>query len=393
VSAPPSFDPLEPSFVDSPYDRWSELRARCPVARGTRWGGFWALTRYDDILRVSSSYADFTSSLGITIPKNPVSGRRAPLHFDPPEHTRYRRAINAPLREERVAALEPRIREIARSLLAPLVERGEGDAVAELTSPLAGLVMAEFIHVEGEQAAEIMRHGELFERAQFRYDGDAAERENVILYDACRRLVAGRRREPLDPENDLVSALLALRVDGEPLDDEFVAGSVRQYLIAAHVAPTAAIASGILHLAEDVELQERLRGNPREVPAAVEELLRLHTPNQGFARSATRDLELHGCPIKAGDMVALVLTSANRDEEVFDRAQEVDLGRPVRHVAFGHGAHKCPGSHVARAEFRIALEELLGATESFERAGEVEQAPWPLHGPTTLPLRFRAAAA
>ena len=129
MSSPSTFDPLEPAFVQSPHERWSELREDCPVVRGDRWGGFWALTRYADILRVSSNYTDFTSSLGITVPKNPVSGRRAPLHFDPPEHTRYRRAINAPLREERVAALEPRIREIARELLGPLLERGEGDAV------------------------------------------------------------------------------------------------------------------------------------------------------------------------------------------------------------------------------------------------------------------------
>ena len=118
MTAPrPDFDPLAEDFVHDPHATWARLRAECPVARGARWD-FWALTRYDDIVAASSRPADFTSSQGIVVPKNPVSGRRAPLHFDPPEHPRYRRPLNRVFGEERVPVLEPAMRELASELVA-----------------------------------------------------------------------------------------------------------------------------------------------------------------------------------------------------------------------------------------------------------------------------------
>jgi cytochrome P450 len=158
-------------------------------------------------------------------------------------------------------------------------------------------------------------------------------------------------------------------------------------LIAAHVAPTALLASAVDHLARDPGLQERLRSDPALVPEALEELLRLYAPNQGFARTATRDLEVRGRAIHEGEMAALVLPSANRDPEVFAEPEEFRLGRsPNPHLAFGHGPHKCAGAAVARSELRIALEELLARTSSFERAGEPEMLGWPVYGPETLSL-------
>ena len=382
----PDFDPLADEFVHDPHAVWARLRAECPVARGARWD-FWALTRYDDILAASSRPADFTSSLGIVVPKNPVSGRRAPLHFDPPEHPRYRRPLNAVLRDERVVALEPTIREIAVELIEPFVAAGGGELVSEVSSPFAGLVFAELLHLPRDYARELNAGGDRFERAQAHFDVEAAERENQHLYAECRKLVAARKAAPLDPREDIVSALLAVRVDGEPLEDEFVAGSLRQLLIAAHVAPTAMLASAVDHLARDRGLQQTLRADPSLIPVALEELLRLYAPNQGFARTATRDIEIRGRTIEAGKMAALVLPSANRDPAVFDEPETFVLGRASNpHLAFGHGPHKCAGAAVARSELRIALEELLARTSSFERAGEPAMLGWPVYGPETLPL-------
>ncbi len=124
----PDFDPLDEDFTRCPHPVWAELRERCPVARGARWD-FWALTKYQDVKLASRRPAVFTSSQGITVPRNPVSGRRAPLHFDPPEHPRYRRPLNAVLSSERVTALEPAMRETAFELVAALVDGGGGDAV------------------------------------------------------------------------------------------------------------------------------------------------------------------------------------------------------------------------------------------------------------------------
>ena len=378
----PDFDPFAPDFVESPHATWARLRRDRPVARGARWD-FWALTRYDDVKAVSANYGTFTSEHGIVVPSNPVSGRRAPLHFDPPEHPRYRRPLNAALAEDRVHELEPTIRGFVVELLAPMLARGEGDVVSELTSPVTALVFAEFVRLPRERALELNAHSEAFERAQQELDTDTAERENRWLYDACRQLVRERRVEPLDPETDIVSALLRLEKD-----DEFVAGSIRQLVIAAHVAPTAAIASAVRHLAEDAALQKRLRTEPGLIAAAVDELLRLHTPNQGFARTARADAEIRGCPIRAGEQVALVLTAANRDPAVFEEPDEFRLDRETPHLAFGHGPHKCPGARVARAEMSIVLEELLARTERFEVAADVRMVPWPLYGPATLPISF-----
>ncbi len=387
----PDFDPLAPEFARDPHAVWARLREACPVARGDRWG-FWALTRYDDVVAASSRPAQFTSSQGIVVPRNPVSGRRAPLHFDPPEHARYRRPLNAVLRDERVAALEPRVRSLAVELLAPYVAAGGGEFVGEVASPFAGLVFGDFLNLPRERGAELNAIGERFEHAQAHFRADEAEAENQLLYAECRRIVAERRQAPLDPGEDVVSALLAVRVDGEPLDDEFVAGSIRQLLIAAHVAPTAALASAALHLADHPELQARLRAEPELVPAAVEELLRVYAPNQGFARMAVADVEVRGRTIAAGEMVALVLPSANRDPDVFDEPERFLLGRdPNPHVAFGHGPHKCPGASTGRLELRVALEELLARTELIERAGEPAMLGWPVYGPERLPLRCVSA--
>lgn len=389
----PDFDPLDADFAADPHPTWADLRQRCPVARGARWD-FWALTRYEDVKAVSRRPKTFTSSLGITVPRNPVSGRRAPLHFDPPEHPVYRRPLNAVFSDANVERHAPLIREHASAMVAELVGNGGGDVVASVSSPLTAVAFGLFTGIEPEEALDLNAHSERFEWAQGHRDTELAEAENLHLYARCREIVAERRRSPKDACADVVSALLALQVDGTGLSDEFIAGSLRQLLIAAHVAPTAAIASAVKHLAHDPQLQQQLRRSPDLVPAAVEEFLRLYTPNQGFSRTAVTDSRVHGCEIGAGEQVALVLTSANRDEEIFPAADEFILGRdPNPHIAFGHGSHKCAGQSVARLEMCVCVEALLAQTASFA-PGEHETAlHWPLYGPESLELVCKPSPA
>jgi cytochrome P450 len=385
------FDPLGAGFARDPHATWLRLRETCPVARGARWD-FWALTRYDDVVAASSRPSTFTSSLGIVVPPNPVSGRRAPLHYDPPEHARYRRPLNAVLRDERIAAAEPELRALAVELIDAFVAAGGGEFVLAVSSPFAGLVSTRFLNVPRELGERLNAMGEIFERAQAHFNGGTAEQLNQLLYAECRRFVAERRLAPLDPREDVVSALLEVSEHGEPLDDEFIAGTLRQLLIAAHVAPTAVIASAVAHLARDPELQQQLRSHPDRIPTAVEEFLRYYAPNQGFARTATADVELRGRRIRAGEMVALVLPAANRDPAVFDRPEEFQADRQVNpHLAFGHGPHKCPGATIGRTELRIALEELLARTASIELTCAPTMLGWPIFGPEQLRLRCTAA--
>lgn len=386
------FDPFDPAFVADPFPTYAELRGRCPVARGGRWGGFWALTTYDGVVAASTDARTFSSADSIVVPRNPVAGRRAPLHYDPPEHTAYRRALNPPFREEAVARMAPTIRAVAADLLEPLLAAGRGDLCAEFASPLTSIVLARWLGVGDDDAREINRSSERFERAQIDGDAATAEAESQLLYDHARRLVTARRADPRDPATDLVSGLLSTPVNGAVPSDEAVAGTVRILWIAGHVAPTAALASAIRHLAGDTALQDRLRADRALVPAAAEELLRLYTPNQGFARTATRDVDLGGRHVRRGEQVALTLTAANRDPAVFTSPDEVNLDRsPNKHLAFGHGVHKCPGAPLARLELTIALTELLTRTRAFTPDGPVSWLRWPIYGPAALPLHLTPA--
>jgi cytochrome P450 len=306
------------------------------------------------------------------------------MHFDPPEHTRYRRALNPAFRAEHVLPLEARIRTIARELAGPLGTAGTDDFVRLFASPFATRVLLHFLHLEGEQAERLQQLAEDFEVAQKAEDTATAQRTSEELYAVAREAVATRRAAPLDPEADVISGLLSAGVD---MDEEFVTGTVRQLLIAGHVPVVLMLASIANHLATDRPLQALLRAEPARTPEAIEEFLRLYAPNAGFSRTATDDIELAGRTVTAGERVALVYPAANRDPEVFDRPDEFVLDRsPNRHLAFGHGVHKCVGSVLARLELRVAIEELLAAVE-IAPAGAPAWSHWPEYGPHSLPLR------
>jgi cytochrome P450 len=385
------FDPTTDEVLADPHALYRDLRARCPVAHTDAWGGFWTVARRAEIEQVVTDPAVFSSRFGIVVPRNPASGRRPPMHYDPPEHTVFRRAINPVFRKDRLDWLDGFVGRAADELLDGILAVGTADAFTELAAPLCGRTLGELLGLPEELRAAAMAHTAAFEHAQFDFDGARVERENLALYDLCRAAVAERRRRPLDPDRDLISGLLAVEIDGGPVDDETVAGSLRQIVVAGHGAPALALAAAIGHLAGEADLQDRLRRQPPMVPAAVEELLRLHTPNQGFARTVQRDVELGGRRIPAGAVVTIPYTSANRDEAVFDRPDELVLGRGGHHLAFGYGVHLCPGSHVGRVQMRITLTRLLARTAAFAPAGAPVPAPFPVHGPRSLPLRFTPA--
>lgn len=380
------FDPTDPASVRDPHAMYRDLRSRCPVAHSDAYGGFWTASRWAEIERIVTTPEVFSSQHGIIVPRNPASGRRPPMHYDPPEHTAFRTAINPAFRKDRLARLEPELRQAAIELVDAAVAAGEVDGFVELTSPLCARSVVALLNVPEHLAGAMTEHGAAFEHAQFAFDGARVEEENLILYDLARQLVAHRHAHPLDPAEDIVSGLLAGAVGGEPIDDETAAGSFRQILIAGHGAPALVMASAIAHLAEHPPLQDQLRADPSLIPSAVEELLRLHTPNQGFARTVMREVELGGRTIPEGDVVTIPYTSANRDEAVFEEPDELRLDRTERHVAFGYGVHVCPGSHIGRRQTCIALEELLARTSRVEIAGEITYAPFPVYGPMHLPL-------
>jgi cytochrome P450 len=378
------FDPLEPEDFDSPYSVYRRLRRECPVAHSDAWGGFWALMKHQDVAEAASDSRTFITSKQNVVPKVAFTGRRPPLHLDPPEHTPYRRALAPLLTEKRVARFEPVIREICRELLAPMVARGGGDICEEFSARMPIRVFAHWMNLP---QAEVGRRYNIAVQSN---DESATKETSLLLYALARAVVAERKRAPLDPSEDATSALLAVRIDGQALPDEMIVGTIRQVLVVGIIAPTVVIGSIVVHLARDPALQSKLRANVELAPVAIEEFLRLYTPYRGFARTATRDVDLHGRTIPAGEPIALVYASANRDEEVFEEAESFRLDRPNLRdsLAFGRGTHNCPGAALARLELRVALEEILGHTRGLRLAGAITPTRFPEIGALRVPLLF-----
>ncbi|MFD1787877.1 cytochrome P450 [Sphingomonas floccifaciens] len=387
------FDPLVSETFDSPHDDYARLRATCPVAHSDAWGGIWALMKHDDVANAAADWRTFITSQQNVIPKVAFTGRRPPLHLDPPEHTPYRRALAPLLSERRVERLRPVIRTICRDLLAEMVATGGGDVVADFSAHMPIATFAHWMNLTADQVRDLTAVGKRYNIAVQSNDIAATKESSLWLYDMARAIVADRKANPMSVDEDATSALLATRVDGEPLPEEMIVGTIRQVLVVGIIAPSVMIGSIVVHLARDRALQAQLRGDPELVPAAVDEFLRLYTPYRGFARTAVEDVTIRGRTIPAGEPIALVYASANRDEDVFTDADRFRIDRPNMKdsVAFGRGPHMCVGAALARLELIVAVEELLAAP-GFALAGEPQPTRFPEIGALSVPIRFETAA-
>ena len=386
------FDPLAPETFDSAHEEYARLRAQCPVAHTDRWNGFWALTGFEDVARVLAEPETFITSVQNVVPKVSFTGRRPPLHLDPPEHTPYRRALNPLFSQARMAALETPLRAYAVEKLAPLIERGSCDIVEDFSVAYPVHAFGLFLNVSAEEMREVAEVAVVYNRAVQEAVDEEVKRTSLMLYDIARRLIEDRKRNPRDPAVDPTSALLAAKdLDANPLPDGLILGTIRQVLVVGIIAPSVTIGSFVIHLCRHQELQDELRAHPEKLPAAIEELLRLYTPYRGFARTANKDVEIGGRTIRKDEPIALLYASANRDEKVFKQADVFRLDRARKdHLAFGRGPHQCLGSPMARMELLIALEELLRMTKRIELNGSIRATRWPEYGALSVPVRFVA---
>lgn len=388
---PQDFDAEAAEDFDSAHREYARLRRECPVARSDGLGGFWALTRYEDVKRAAADSATYITSVQNVIPRIAYTGRRPPLHLDPPDHTPYRRALNPLLGYERSESFAPKAREIARSLLTPMVAKGGGDICGEFSSHFPVHVFGEWMRLPADSLATLHDAGRAFILSVHENRPDTMKETSLRLYDMARGLIALRRAEPDDPALDPTSALLAARHEGEPLPDEMIVGTVRQVLVVGMVAPMVMIGSIGVHLTRHPKLQEQLRADPGLTGDAIEEFLRLYSPYRGFARTAVCPVTIEGRTIPEGEAISLLYASANRDEAVFPQGDQFVMNRPNigEHLAFGRGPHNCPGIHLGRMQLRVALEELLAATPNgFDLAGEITMSRWPEIGALAVPLRF-----
>jgi cytochrome P450 len=389
------YDPLAHEEFETPHAVFADLRAKCPVAHSDAFGGFWIATRHADVRAILDDPEEFTTTVRNVVPGASATGRRPPLHLDPPEHTPYRRAIDRALGPARLVAIRPVMEAHVEALLNDYVAAGGGDLVEAFGSPLPALVFADWFALSEAQTDLLWRTAEAFVKAWEAFDVETVTATSEILYDLARDLVADRRQTPLDPERDPISSLLLARDgQGAPLPDEMLVGCVRQILVVGLVAPPVFLGSVAVHLARDPQLQAQLRAEPELIPAAVEEFLRLYTPYRGFARTSRNGCTLGGREILPGEPIALAYASANRDEAVFEAPDSFVLNRPnIRdHLAFGRGPHRCAGMAMARQELQIAIAGLLAKTSAIRMAGKVRMSGMPEVGPVYVPLAVVPAA-
>lgn len=385
------WDPVAPETLDDPHDTYAELRGRCPVAYSRRWGGFWTLTRYEDILAATADARTFISSIQNIVPSSPKTGPpRIPLAADPPLHTQYRRALNPYFEAKRIELLEPPLRGIAARLLVPTIAKGRAELMKEFAGVYPVLALCAFLGLDDDEADLLAERSRRYVRAIQSSDRETSMSISEEMDAYARRIVAGRKASPRDRDKDVVSGLLASDMEGRRPEDELLAGVVRLLLIGGHTVVANFIGSAVRHLAADAGLQDELRWDGTKIPSAIQELLRLYSPNQALARTPTRDVEIRGRKIRAGQPVAMLYISANRDADVFPEPDKFILSRPSdKHLAFGHGIHKCVGRAFAELQVRLALEELLSRTKHFELDGPYAKSTWPEFGVQSLPLRFR----
>lgn len=382
------WDPIGEEAERDPMRVQDDLREHHRVAFSDQWGGFWSVSRYEDVKFVTECPALFSSAQSSVPPSRlPGQPQSRPLALDPPEHAAYRSALTKYFAPRRIQALESSIREIAVDLIEHSIRRGTVEAVSEITFELPVRVLCGFLGIPVEDGPMLKKWSNEMIVAGLARDLEAQRVAADKLIQHAYALIAQRRREPRDPGTDVVSGLIESVIDGRGLNDDEIVGVVRLLFVAGHGTTTNALGNAIYHLATHSDLQAELRANPSRIPSAIEELLRVYSPSRALARVATQDTEIAGTPIPEGGVVALLWGAANRDPAVFEDPGIFNMDRrDARHLAFGNGIHTCLGAPLARTELRVFIEELLARTADVTLVGEMSLARWPHFGPKSLPV-------
>lgn len=380
-----SYDPADLSseaFWSQPAaDRertFADLRQRRPVSwhRPVENGlftdpndqGFWAVTTYDDLVEVTRRHEDFCSGEGIVFESMPAEILEAGQGFiamDPPRHTRVRKLLTSAFTPRQMARITDRIDANSAAIVDAIAGRGEVDLVPEVSAPVPMHNICDMVGVPAEHRRTVAHEAQFAggwrdERLLAGADPlmrllEAAEAMRVV----SSELITQRRETPAD---DLLSALVTARVDGEELTDAEIVSFFGLLMVAGNDTTRQSISHAILALTEHPEQRAWLLEDlDTRLPVAVEELVRWATPIMTFRRTATRDCELGGERITAGDKVVLFYSSANFDPAAFDHPERLDLARhPNKHLAFGGGGiHHCLGIQLARRQLTSILRELL----------------------------------
>jgi cytochrome P450 len=385
------FDHTDPGTAQNLYGMLAAAREQCPVMHGSRHGGFWALTRYADVVSAANDHRLFTTAQGVTIPPLGLPTGSVPLTVEPPDHKHYRRALQPYFTLPAVSKLEPMVRQVVIEHVEAFAGRGHADLIEEYAAPIPCIVIALLLGLDREIwpiFSEWVRGmhvtaqaGDLTARDEY-----SAKLADLLITEVDHRLS--------DPRDDLLTTIAQTQVNGEAAPDVMRYGMAQQILVAGHDTTVNGIGNLLRHLLERPGFSARAAREPAFLDRAIEESLRFESPALGLARTVISETMVAGTTLAAGDKVLVMYGSANHDPRRFPDPERYDPDRRDRpaHVAFGYGRHRCIGEYLARLEMRVAAQELLTRIPGLRLAADsrIEMRHALVRGPISLPVVWQA---
>ncbi len=399
------YDIFSREYIKDPFPIWDEIRGECPIAHTDRWGGSFMPTRYEDLFNIARDIQHFSSRDVLVASVMPAPDAEQeevseedqeliqqynvgapPITSDPPVHTWARKLLLPPFSANQVERYEQETRDLCNELIDGFIKDGKADGAADYAQQIPPRVIASMLGIPKEMTATFTEWVRGFLELGL---------TNPELREESARNIFGFMIEQVEqrkqnPGSDLISYLLAQKVDGEPVPEPHVVGTCFLILVAGIDTTWSSIGSAIWHLAQHPEHRKQLIEQPELINNAVEELLRAYSPVT-MARYVASDTEYAGCPMHEGDKVLMNFPAANRDPSVFEHPEQVMLDREKNpHIAFGVGIHRCAGSNLARMEMKVSIQEWLKRIPDYrlEAPDEVTWAGGQVRGPRKMAVVF-----
>jgi len=369
-------------MAEDPRPFLRTLREKCPVGHTDAHGGYHFFTTYKDVCAAERNPQVYSSASGVAVPPHGLA-MMPPIEYDPPMQGAFRSPLISRFSPKGVSQFEPAIRRTVHSLIDGFIERGNADFASELSLPLPAIVVSPVLGVPDEDRWKVQEWAKRIGAGGEGFDieaGLAAAAYFAELYE----------RRKIEPADDLTTLVMNLDILGRPITKEEFLPMMVLLMTAGLDTTTSAAAHSLLHLAKNPEQRASLINDPKLIRGAVEELLRVYTPIPVQARTLLAPATVRSVDIPAGERVQLVYMTANFDPEEFDDPDVVDFERhPNRHLAFGVGAHRCLGSHLARLELNILLEIVLERMPDYRvDLSRVVRYAGVIRGITHLPVTF-----
>ncbi len=354
---------------------WQE---ECKVPGVRKRPGYWALTRYEDVVRVSKDSESFSSEIGSSVlselePRDLHNMQQQLINMDPPRHTQLRKLMNPPFKPRAVGDGEAQARRIAASVFDALEGRDECDFVEAISAPISLQTLTTFLGVPGKDSRKFYKWtNKLIGVADPGVSSVLRARLAVLEIFVYAALLARKRRKR--PTDDVYSRIVNGTIAGAPLSRLLLGMNFFLLVVAGNETTRNALSGGVRALCEHPDQLEMLGQDPSLLPQAIEEMLRFVTPVMQFRRTAMRETQIGERRIRKGEKVVMYYGAANRDPRVFSDPERFDITRKHNpHLAFGTGTHVCMGAHLARLTMRVALQEMLERHPNIHLAGRVER--------------------